>query len=339
MIIKLKKKIKDREKKGLTDFLIKNDVNFQFVNLYNIDHVVTSAEWADKKVIENMFGGAILEIIDTRTEYQLSTRTYKRENTVIDIGRGIIFGTNKTVMIAGPCAIESEEQIFKTAQHLKKHNIKLFRAGAYKPRTSPYSFQGLEEEGLKILAKVRDKFDMSIITEVKDETHLDMVAEYADIIQIGTKSMYIFNLLRKCGKLSKPILLKRGFMATIKEFLQAADFIMSSGNPNVILCERGIRAFEPQTRFSLDICSAALLKEISHLPIVLDPSHAMGRAAQVPIVAQAAAALEVDGVMIETHPNPEEAKSDKEQAVSLAVFDNIMGKVRLVCSAVGRELI
>jgi 3-deoxy-7-phosphoheptulonate synthase len=180
---------------------------------------------------------------------------------------------------------------------------------------------------------------MKIITEVKDTTHLAEVAEVADIIQVGTKSMYNFSLLAMCGQLKQPIVLKRGFMTTIKEFLQAADFILCNGNPKVILCERGIRTFEPQTRFCLDVCSAALLKELSHLPVILDPSHAMGIAAQVPLVAQSAAALGIDGLLVETHPNPAKAKSDKEQALSFEEFSQMVQVLDKICTAVGRRLV
>jgi 3-deoxy-7-phosphoheptulonate synthase len=340
MIIILDSKSSQLKQNEFVEILEKNDVEFKKVELNNVIRIVTTSGWKGDGLLFEKYKDIIKEKIELSTEYQLCTRKSQKENSIIDIGNGLIFGTNKTIIMAGPCAIESELQVMKTAEFLsQKHNIKLFRAGSYKPRTSPYSFQGLEKKGMNLLDKVRKEFGMKIISEVKDESHLDIVAEHSDIVQIGTKSMYIFNLLAKCGKLNKPVLLKRAFMATIKEFLQAADFIMANGNPNVILCERGIRTFEPQTRFSLDICSAALIKEISHLPIVLDPSHSMGRAAQVPLVAQAAAALEVDGIMIEVHPNPAEARSDKDQALSFEKFSSTMEKLQSICSAVGKKMV
>ncbi len=263
----------------------------------------------------------------------------KTGNTVINMGDGILFGNKRTVMIAGPCAIESEEQIMETAEFLCNRGVKVFRAGAFKPRTSPYHFMGMGYDGLKILERVKKEYGMLIITEVKDLTHINEVIDVADIIQVGSKAMYHLELLSQCGKENKPILLKRGFMATIKEFLQAADAILCKGNNKVILCERGIRTFEPQTRFTLDVCSAALLKEISHLPIVLDPSHAMGLNRQVPEVAQAAVGLGIDGIMIEVHPNPEEALCDKEQALSFTQFEELLPRLEHICDAVGRRMV
>lgn len=341
MIIKLRKNVDASLRNQFIKALTEKTGEYKYTVLNGVAYVITTSG-----VIPGHLNGlpnkeAVIEdLLLIPTEYQLSTRAFQASNTIIDLGNGVIFGKNKTVMMAGPCAVESESQAMNTAEFLvSTFDIKVFRAGVFKPRTSPYSFQGLEHDGLRILEKVRDTFGVKIISEVKDQSHLNEVANVADIIQIGTKSMYLFNLLADCGRLTKPIMLKRGFMSTLKEFLQAVDFIMANGNPNVILCERGLRNFEPQTRFSLDICGAALLKEISHLPLVLDPSHAMGRAAQVPLVAQASAALEVDGLIVETHPNPAEAKSDKEQALSFHDFSVMMTKIRPICSAVGRELV
>jgi len=335
MIIDIKKdkSLEDKIKK----LFFSKDINYKQVNLFGKNLVITSS-----KIKENIFNDKSLEIevFDFDTEYQLSTRKFKKENTVIELDDEIIFGKNKTIMMAGPCSVESKDQAFKTAEYLKKkHNIKIFRAGAFKPRTSPYSFQGLRNKGLEILDMVRKEFNVKIITEVKDSTHLKEVAEVADIIQIGTKAMFDFSLLEMCGKLEKPILLKRGFMATIKEFLQCADFIMSNGNENVILCERGVRTFETMTRFSLDICSAALIKKISHLPLVLDPSHAIGIADYVGDMSVAASALGIDGLLVETHPNPEKALSDKEQALSFDQFTDLYNRSKKVCSAVDKILV
>lgn len=318
-------------------FLIEKNINFKEVKLDSDNYLITSS-----KIKQEVFGdlNEKVVILNFDTEYQLCTRKFKSENTEIKLNDEIIFGKDKTVMMAGPCSVESKDQAFKTAEFLKsKHNIKVFRAGAFKPRTSPYTFQGLKNNGLKILDEVREEFDLKIITEVKDSTHLKEVASVADIIQIGTKAMFDFSLLEMCGKINKPILLKRGFMATVKEFLQCADFIMSNGNSKIILCERGVRTFETITRFSLDVCAAAMLKKISHLPLVLDPSHAIGLADHVGDMAVCAAALGIDGMLVETHPNPEFALSDKEQALSFDQFSNLYDRSKNVCQAVDRLLI
>jgi 3-deoxy-7-phosphoheptulonate synthase len=203
--------------------------------------------------------------------------------------------SGNTVLIAGPCSAESTEQLDLSAQLLTELGIKNIRAGAFKPRTSPYTFQGLGLEGLKMLADVRAKYGLTVVTEVRDATHVEHVIEYADVIQIGAKSMYDHGLLKRCGKTTKPVLLKRGFGSTLQEFVQCAEFILSGGNPNVILCERGIRTFETKTRFTLDLCGAAYLKEYTNLPVILDPSHAMGYAYGVPDLARACTAMGVDG--------------------------------------------
>jgi len=319
-------------------FLTSKNINFKETKIYSSEFLITSSK-INKNVFDKFFKKKI-NIMNFESEYQLSTRGFRKKNTEIKITKDVIFGRNNTIMMAGPCSVESKDQAFKTAEYLKKkHNIKIFRAGAFKPRTSPYTFQGLKNNGLKILDDVRNQFNVKIITEVKDSTHLDEVASVADIIQIGTKSMFDFSLLEMCGKIKKPILLKRGFMATVKEFLQCADFIMSNGNSNVILCERGVRTFETITRFSLDVCSAALLKKISHLPLVLDPSHAIGLSDYVGDVAVSAAALGIDGLLVETHPNPKVALSDKEQALSFKQFSELYKRTKKVCKAVNKQLI
>jgi 3-deoxy-7-phosphoheptulonate synthase len=302
-------------------------------------YLVTSAKESLNESFKKKFKD-VTSLIDTKTEYQLSSRKFKKRKTQIFLNKEIVFGKNKTVMMAGPCAIESESQVMKTASFLSERmGVKVFRAGAFKPRTSFYTFQGLGVKGLKLLEKVRNEFGMKIITEVKDTTHLDVVAEVADIVQIGTKSMYNFSLLERCGKINKPVLLKRGFMATVKEFLQAADFIIANGNPQVILCERGIRSFEPSTRFTLDLGCAALIQGISHLPVVIDPSHAVGVASLVGKAAQASAGLGVDGLLVEVHPNPVNSKSDKDQALTFQQFEQLYSSVKRISKAVDRVLI
>ncbi len=283
--------------------------------------------------------GAAEEIFVTDTDIQLASKGYLDGKRQIAMGTVTIGGkTNNTVVIGGPCSVESEEQIESAAKLCVELGVKILRAGAYKPRTSPYTFQGLGLEGLKLLAKMRDKYKLQIITEVRDSTHVDEVIEYADIIQIGAKSMYDHGILRKCGKTQKPVLLKRGFGTTLQEFVQSAEFILSGGNPNVVLCERGIRTFETKTRFTLDLCGVAWLKEYTNLPVILDPSHAIGYAYGVPDLARACVAMGVDGLLIETHPNPKEAKSDAEQQLNYDEFRKLHASLKKVADAVGMNI-
>ncbi len=271
---------------------------------------------------------------------QLSSRAWKSETRTIDINGVKIGGsTNHTALIAGPCSVESEAQIEESALLLKEMGISIMRAGAFKPRTSPYTFQGMGVEGLKLLAKMREKHGLQIITEVRDATNVEDIIEYADIIQIGAKAMYDHGILKRCGKTQKPVLLKRGFGTTLQEFLQCAEFILAGGNPNVILCERGIRTFETKTRFTLDLCGAAWMKEHSNLPIILDPSHAIGYAYGVPDLARACTAMGVDGLLIEVHPNPKEAKSDASQQLNHDEFRALTGSLKAVAKAIGRKII
>ncbi len=276
----------------------------------------------------------------TSSDIQLAGKEYQSEKRSIQIGGNTIGGNSPdTMMIAGPCSIESWEQIEQVSEMLKELNIKTLRAGCFKPRTSPYTFQGLGEEGLKLLAKARDKYGFNIITEVKDSSHVDLVIEYADIIQIGAKAMYDHSILKRCGQTNKPVLLKRGFGTTLQEFVQAAEFILSGGNQNVMLCERGIRTFETKTRFTLDLCGAAFLKEYTNLPIVLDPSHAMGYRYGVADLTRACLAMGVEGLLIETHPTPEIAKSDAAQQLNFNEFREMFATLQPIAKAIGRYLI
>ncbi len=266
------------------------------------------------KEVNDELKQAATNIFVTDSDIQLASKKYLSNVRKTDLGNTVIGGdSNNTVVITGPCSVESEEQIEQSAQLCVELGVKVLRAGAFKPRTSPYTFQGLGLEGLKLLDKMRRKYGLQIITEVRDSTHIDEVIEYADIIQIGAKAMYDQGILRKCGKIQKPVLIKRGFGTTLQEFVQAAEFVLSGGNPNVILCERGIRTFETKTRFTLDLCGVSWLKEYSNLPIILDPSHAIGYAYGVADLSRACVAMGIDGLLIETHPNPKVAKSDAEQ--------------------------
>ena len=242
-------------------------------------------------------------------------------------------------MITGPCSIESMEQITESAELLKKHNLTTLRAGCYKPRTSPYSFQGLGLEGLKMLSKIRDQYGYNIITEVRDSTHIDEVIEYSDIIQVGAKAMYDQGILRKCGKSGKPVLIKRGFGTTLQEFVQSAEFVLSGGNEDVMLCERGIRTFETKTRFTLDLCGVAWLKENTNLPVILDPSHALGYRYGIADLTRACVAMGVDGLLIESHPDPSVAKSDAAQQLNFDQFTTMFESLQPVANAVGRNII
>ena len=281
-----------------------------------------------------------LEVWDMPTDMQLSSRSYQAETHRIVIGDTYIGGDCvNQLMIAGPCAVESREQIEQSCQMLKRLGVRVLRAGCYKPRTSPYTFRGLGEDGLKLLAEMREKYGVLVATEMRDATHADKVIEYADIVQVGAKAMYDHGLLTAAGQCGKPVILKRGFSSTLQELVHAADFVMSCGNENVILCERGIRSFETQTRFTLDLCGVAWLKEHCNLPVILDPSHAMGYAYGVADLARACTAMGVDGLLIETHPMPCQAKSDAAQQLSHEQFADMYKSIEPIAKAVGKTLI
>ena len=276
------------------------------------------------------------------SDIQLASRDYKSSLREVAMGeRQVAVGGdhNHTMMIAGPCSIESWDQIKECSELLKELNITTLRAGCFKPRTSPYSFQGLGHEGLKMLVKIREEYGFNIITEVKDSSHVDAVIEHADIVQIGAKAMYDHSILRKCGESTKPVLLKRGFGTTLQEFVQAAEFILSGGNEKVMLCERGIRTFETHTRFTLDLCGVSFLKEHTNLPVIVDPSHAMGYRYGVPDLTRAATAMGVEGLLIETHPTPDKAKSDAAQQLNFDQFREMYKTLQPIAAAVGKTMI
>lgn len=274
------------------------------------------------------------------SDMQLSSRKYIAHTQCITIGDTYVGGDRRNqIMIAGPCAVESREQIEQSCQMLKQQGIRVLRAGCYKPRTSPYTFRGLGEDGLKLLAEMREKYGLLIATEMRDATHADKVVEYADIVQVGAKSMYDHGLLSAAGQSGKPVILKRGFGSTLQEFVNCADFIISCGNEQVILCERGIRSFETNTRFTLDLCGVAWLKEHCNLPIIVDPSHAMGYAYGIADLARACTAMGVDGLLIETHPNPKQAQSDAPQQLDHQQFAEMYQSLKPVAMAIGKELV
>lgn len=288
--------------------------------------------------------GDLSELADSSyvcsSDIQLASKEYKSETREINLGEITIGGQSKnTLMITGPCSVESLEQIESASKLCVELGVKVLRAGAYKPRTSPYTFQGMGENGLKLLAEMRQKYGLKVITEVRDSTHVDKVIEYTDFIQIGAKAMYDHGILKASGSSGKPVLLKRGFGTTLQEFVQAAEFVLSSGNANVMLCERGIRTFETKTRFTLDLCGVAWLKQYTNLPVILDPSHAIGYAYGVPDLARACVAMGIDGLLIETHPNPKVAKSDADQQLNFEEFKTLYHSLGAVANAVGRKIV
>ena len=303
------------------------------------DHFVLVTNHAMKQ-LPDLLKDTALQYWNFDTDMQLSSRQYMPNTYRITIGDTYIGGDGKNqLMIAGPCAVESREQIEQSCQMLKEQGIRVLRAGCYKPRTSPYTFRGLGEDGLKLLAEMREKYGLLIATEMRDATHADKVVEYADIVQVGAKSMYDHGLLTAAGQSGKPVILKRGFGSTLQEFVNCADFIRSCGNEQVILCERGIRSFETNTRFTLDLCGVAWLKEHCNLPIIVDPSHAMGYAYGIADLARACTAMGVDGLLVETHPNPKQAQSDAPQQLDHQEFVAMYQSLKPVAKAIGKELV
>jgi len=269
--------------------------------------------------------------------YKLAAREVKKQNTVVNVS-GVEIGKKTVVVMAGPCAVESEAQLMETARLVKAAGATILRGGAFKPRTSPFSFQGLQEVGLALLAHVREQVGIPVVTEVVDPHEVGMVARSADILQVGSRNMQNFSLLTSIGKSKWPVVLKRGFSCTITEWLTAADYILAEGNGNVILCERGIRTFEDSTRFSLDISAIPVIKKVSHLPVIVDPSHAAGHHDLVPALAKAAVAAGADGLLIEVHPNPAEALVDGLQSLNPDEFSRLMEELRVIARAVGRSI-
>ncbi len=278
------------------------------------------------------------KVMPVLSPYKLVSREFKPENSVIDLGRGVKIGAEKIVVMAGPCAVENYDTLSEIAREVKKAGATVIRAGAFKPRSSPYSFQGLGEEGLKILKKVSQEVGLITVSEVMDTRDVELVAEYVDILQIGARNMQNFNLLKQVGMIKKPVVLKRGLSSTIKELLMSAEYILSSGNFNVILCERGIRTFEDSTRNTLDISAVAVVKLLSHLPIIIDPSHAAGKWNLVSSLSKAAVASGADGLIIEVHSHPEDALSDGAQSLKPFKFQELMSELIPLTKAVKRTL-
>ncbi|UCF88665.1 MAG: 3-deoxy-7-phosphoheptulonate synthase [bacterium] len=280
---------------------------------------------------------AVEKVLPILKPFKLASRDFHKEDTRVTVGKAVI-GSDDVCVIAGPCSVETREGLLEVARSVKKSGAKLLRGGAFKPRSSPYSFQGLGEEGLKYLAEARDETGLGIVTELMDPRDAELVDRYADLIQIGARNMSNFNLLKEVGKLKKPVLLKRGLSSTVKEWLMSAEYILDEGNMNVVLCERGVRTFETDTRNTLDLSSVPLVQTMSHLPIIVDPSHAVGRADLVAPMCMAAVAAGTDGLIIEVHENPEDALCDGPQSLRLDDFSSLMKSLRNLARALGREL-
>jgi 3-deoxy-7-phosphoheptulonate synthase len=293
---------------------------------------VEDFEPADFEVMEG-----VKECRRVMSPYKLASRSFRPSGTVVQV-KDVQIGSDKVVMMAGPCSVESKDQIERSAAHVAAAGAKALRGGAFKPRSSPYSFQGLGEEGLRLMRDAADRHGLLVVSEVMDQTQIPLLSEYADILQVGARNMQNFNLLKELGKSRKPVLLKRGISATIEELLLSAEYLMAGGNYNVILCERGIRTFESYTRNTMDISAIPVVKKLSHLPIVADPSHGTGRRDKVIPMARAAVAAGADGLLVEVHPDPDHALSDGAQSLRPDQFEELMRQLHIIAPAVGRSL-
>ncbi len=296
---------------------------------------VVGAGKVDRGLVALMEG--VHEVLRITEPYKLASRTFKADDTVINVGE-VRIGGDEVIVMAGPCSAETEEQVFSTAAAVKRAGAKVLRGGAFKPRSSPYSFQGLGEEGLRLLRAGANAHDLKLITEVMDISQIEVIDKYADIFQVGARNMQNFTLLRELGRTRKPVMLKRGIAATVEEWLLSAEYILSGGNGEVMLCERGIRTFETATRNTLDVSAIPIVKELSHLPIFVDPSHGTGRRDKVASMARAAAAAGADGLIIEVHNNPDHALSDGAQSMFPVQFDRLMAELRIITPAIGRSI-
>lgn len=337
MIVVLEKAVNDKQIDNIIRHL--EDYGLSVHKSSGAEQIVFAAIGAqpefDIRKIKMLDG--VSEVYRITEPYKLAGRTFQKEDTLIDVN-GTVIGSNNVIVMAGPCAVENEEQIFSIAELISKSGAKFLRGGAFKPRSSPYSFQGLGKEGLRLLRKAADKYNLLVVTEILDGSQIDMIEEYADILQIGTRNMQNYSLLSTVGKSSKPVMLKRGLSATIEEWLMAAEYILFNGNKNVLLCERGIRTFETYTRFTFDLAAIPVVHKKSHLPVVADPSHATGFRDKVIPMARAAVAAGADGLLIEVHNNPEAALSDGPQALMPSEFEDLMKQVKLIAEVIGRTM-
>lgn len=338
MIVLIDRKAKQEEISGLQKRfewmgikanLVERNGRLCFALLAGIDKTVDIESFKSLPFVD--------EILPLTQPYKLAAKQLKNERTVIDCHGQLIGGEQLTIM-AGPCSIESEEQIFACAKAVKESGGNILRGGAFKPRTSPYAFQGLGETGLKYLQKAAQQYELLTVTEIMDTDQIELVASYADMLQIGARNMQNFSLLKKLGNIQNPILLKRGLSATYQDLLMSAEYILNAGNPNVILCERGIRTYETYSRNTLDLAAVPILQELSHLPIIVDPSHGTGIRKMVAPMARAAVAAGADGLMIEIHPDPDKAFSDADQTLSFEQFNEMMNSLKLLAPIVSRQL-
>jgi 3-deoxy-7-phosphoheptulonate synthase len=337
VVIVLEKNVNDKQLENVIKHL--EDFGFAVHKSTGVEQIVLGAIGVkpdfDIRQVKVLDG--VAEVYRITEPYKLTSRSFKKEDTEIKI-KDVVIGGNEVVMMAGPCSVENEDQIFTIAEIVAKSGAKILRGGAFKPRTSPYSFQGLGEAGLKLLRSAADKYNLLVITEVMESSQIHLIEEYTDIFQVGARNMQNFSLLRDLGKASKSIMLKRGLSATIEDWLMSAEYILANGNRQVMLCERGIRTFETYTRNTFDLSAIPVVHKISHLPVVADPSHAVGLRDKVLPMARAAAAAGADALMVEVHNNPEKALSDGPQALLPEQFAELMKQVKLIAEVIGRKM-
>ena len=338
MIVAMQEAAKDEQIQNVVEHLVK--LGFAVHRTTGVRQTILAAVGArhdfDKRDLEVLPG--VQEVYRVSAPYKLAGKSFRPEGTIVELPRGVKIGGNEIVVMAGPCSVESREKLFLDAEIVAKAGAKGLRGGAFKPRSSPYSFQGMGEEGLKIMREAGDKFGLLVISEVMEISQIPLTMTYVDILQVGARNMQNFNLLRELGKIRKPILLKRGIAATIEELLLSAEYIMAGGNYDVILCERGIRTFETYTRNTMDISAIPVVKKLSHLPMTGDPSHGTGRRDKVPPMARAAVAAGADALLIEVHHDPEHALSDGAQSLFPAQFEQLMKELKMIAPAVGRVM-
>ncbi len=337
MVVVLEKNIAEKQLENVIKHL--EDFGFAVHKSTGVEQIILGAIGVqpnfDIRRVKILEG--VAEVYRITEPFKLASRSFKKDNTHIKLGN-VVIGDKDVVVIAGPCSVENEEQIFILAEIVSKAGAKILRGGAFKPRTSPYSFQGLGEKGLKLLRQAADKFGLLVITEVMESSQIDLIEQYTDIFQVGARNMQNFSLLRDLGKVTKPIMLKRGLSATIDDWLMSAEYILSNGNQNIMLCERGIRTFETYTRNTFDISSIPVVHKRSHLPVIADPSHATGLRDQVIPMARAAVAAGADGIMVEVHHDPENALSDGPQALLPEQFSDLMIQIKAIAEVIGRKI-
>jgi 3-deoxy-7-phosphoheptulonate synthase len=338
MIVAMQEKATEEQIQGVIERLVEIGFNVHRTTgtVQTILAGVGTPAAFDPKDFEVLNG--VSEVHRISSPYKLAGRSFRPEGTIVRFPNGVEVGGQEVIVMAGPCSVESREQIFTAAAQVKAAGAKFLRGGAFKPRSSPYSFQGMGLEGLKLLREVGDETGLLIISEVMEISQIELMMPYVDCFQIGARNMQNFNLLREIGQVRKPTLLKRGIAATIEELLLSAEYILAGGNYDLMLCERGIRTFETYTRNTMDISAIPVIKKLSHLPMLGDPSHGVGRRDKVPAMARAAVAAGADGLLIEVHPNPDKAVSDGAQSLFPEQFEKLMGELRLIATAVGRSL-